>query len=377
MAHAGHAHALIVWWQLDMDPYDSGSLLLSTAPQWVEGRVEQGGDGGPLRGVSQQWRDHWGQCWVRLGAGRQQPLAVQPDQVVRLGVRHDDVSIQVRLEGEGAVRGGGCGVLGREGLQEGQVFPLPLPSSWLSPSRLMETRYWQHRWGQYEAALTPWLTPGVAGAAAVGGGGSSAGGGDRHQGFEVVCIGTGPVLPLLAASLCTPGHPQQVLAPQTQPPPQQMPAPPPSSSTASTTVTALMECPASQAWVTQASHRLGTATTLKPTPAAPYLRRARAVAKAAAAHSTPQQCHGSAPSISQPPPLLLLSEPNYKTAEGALPWANLRCWSEFDTLRSGQVNSGRDVWVSPGRAVVRAVAVSLPELWRSRRCLGKVGGGAA
>lgn len=42
-------------------------LLLSTAPVWIQGRVEAGGDGGPLEGVGQQWRDHWKQCWVQVG----------------------------------------------------------------------------------------------------------------------------------------------------------------------------------------------------------------------------------------------------------------------------------------------------------------------
>ncbi|GLI64497.1 hypothetical protein VaNZ11_007700, partial [Volvox africanus] len=42
---------------------DAALLLLSTAPSWQGGRVEAGGDGGPLEGVVQQWRDHWKQCW--------------------------------------------------------------------------------------------------------------------------------------------------------------------------------------------------------------------------------------------------------------------------------------------------------------------------
>jgi hypothetical protein len=48
-----------------MDP--CASLLLSTCPEWVSG-AEGGGDGGPLEGVAQLWRDHWKQVWVPVVA---------------------------------------------------------------------------------------------------------------------------------------------------------------------------------------------------------------------------------------------------------------------------------------------------------------------
>ncbi len=62
----GIAHAIVVWWQLEMDA--EGRVLLSTAPRWVSGGGEegsaQGGDGGPLHGIGQLWRDHWKQTWA-------------------------------------------------------------------------------------------------------------------------------------------------------------------------------------------------------------------------------------------------------------------------------------------------------------------------
>ncbi|EFJ48213.1 hypothetical protein VOLCADRAFT_104892 [Volvox carteri f. nagariensis] len=102
VTQAGSAHAVLLWWQLGMTPPppppppppplpppqeppqpstddaqvqqpEGGAtspprpppLLLSTSPEWLQGRVEAGGDGGPLQGVEQQWRDHWKQCWVQ------------------------------------------------------------------------------------------------------------------------------------------------------------------------------------------------------------------------------------------------------------------------------------------------------------------------
>ncbi len=92
MTRDGTAHAVLLWWQLGM--VDTGleaeaqgeggqgaeglgqqeagegqqPLLLSTAPGWVGPEPGAGGDGGPLGGTEQRWRDHWKQCWVQVGA---------------------------------------------------------------------------------------------------------------------------------------------------------------------------------------------------------------------------------------------------------------------------------------------------------------------
>lgn len=86
MSLPGTAHGLVLWWQLDMLPKElhqhhqqqqqpqqtsssqsSDTFWLSTAPEYVGTDVSQGGDGGPLQGVRQEWRGHWAQCWSRLG----------------------------------------------------------------------------------------------------------------------------------------------------------------------------------------------------------------------------------------------------------------------------------------------------------------------
>ena len=85
---AGTAHAIIMWWKLNLDK--SGHITLDTAPAWVNEPTNNAFLSTPVPGVShnaacgsleqaacgrrgmqtrseqpdQQWRDHWKQCWT-------------------------------------------------------------------------------------------------------------------------------------------------------------------------------------------------------------------------------------------------------------------------------------------------------------------------
>ncbi|XP_058085207.1 protein arginine N-methyltransferase 7 isoform X2 [Magnolia sinica] len=66
---------------------------------------------------------------------------------------------------------------------------------------------------------------------------------------------------------------------------------------------------------------------------------------------------------------LLIGEPFYYGNEGMLPWQNLRFWKERTMLDS---ILSEDVLIMPCRGILKACAMSLPDLWRSRRCLQRI-----
>ncbi|XP_010264284.1 PREDICTED: protein arginine N-methyltransferase 7 isoform X2 [Nelumbo nucifera] len=63
---------------------------------------------------------------------------------------------------------------------------------------------------------------------------------------------------------------------------------------------------------------------------------------------------------------LLIGEPFYYGNEGKLPWENLRFWKERTML--DKVLS-KDVLIMPCKGILKGCAMSLPDLWRSRRAL--------
>ncbi|CAD6338110.1 unnamed protein product [Miscanthus lutarioriparius] len=68
---------------------------------------------------------------------------------------------------------------------------------------------------------------------------------------------------------------------------------------------------------------------------------------------------------------LIVGEPFYHGSEGMLPWQNLRFWNErtlLDPLLS------EDAFIMPCKGTLRFCAMSLPDLWRSRRGLKDVEG---
>ncbi|KAL7167244.1 hypothetical protein ACSBR2_037832 [Camellia fascicularis] len=68
---------------------------------------------------------------------------------------------------------------------------------------------------------------------------------------------------------------------------------------------------------------------------------------------------------------LLVGEPFYYGNDSMLPWQNLRFWKERTTLDPVLSN---DALIMPCKGILKACAMSLPDLWRSRRCLTKIEG---
>ena len=75
---AGTAHAIVFWWNLNLD--NARRICLSTAPAWVasadagadadchQDSVKVSNNSMPLTFElpKQQWRDHWKQCWAAV-----------------------------------------------------------------------------------------------------------------------------------------------------------------------------------------------------------------------------------------------------------------------------------------------------------------------
>ncbi|KAK7330757.1 hypothetical protein VNO77_24956 [Canavalia gladiata] len=68
---------------------------------------------------------------------------------------------------------------------------------------------------------------------------------------------------------------------------------------------------------------------------------------------------------------LLIAEPFYVGHDGMLPWQNLRFWKDRTTL---DYILSEDALVVPSKGILRACAISLPDLWRSRCCLSEIEG---
>ncbi|WCJ25927.1 Protein arginine N-methyltransferase 7 [Euphorbia peplus] len=68
---------------------------------------------------------------------------------------------------------------------------------------------------------------------------------------------------------------------------------------------------------------------------------------------------------------LLIGEPYFYGNDGMLPWQNLRFW-KIRTMLDALLSD--DVLIMPCKATLKACAMSLPDLWNSRRCLSKVEG---
>ncbi|XVF13376.1 hypothetical protein REPUB_Repub08aG0202800 [Reevesia pubescens] len=68
---------------------------------------------------------------------------------------------------------------------------------------------------------------------------------------------------------------------------------------------------------------------------------------------------------------MLIGEPYYYANEGMLPWQNLRFWKDRTLLDSVL---SEDALIIPCKGILKACAMSLPDLWRSRCCLGEVEG---
>ncbi|MFQ6625069.1 hypothetical protein Gotur_003947, partial [Gossypium turneri] len=68
---------------------------------------------------------------------------------------------------------------------------------------------------------------------------------------------------------------------------------------------------------------------------------------------------------------MLIGEPYYYANEGMLPWQNLRFWKDRTLL---DPVLSEDALIMPCKGILKACAMSLPDLWSSRCCLGDVEG---
>ncbi|TYI91316.1 hypothetical protein E1A91_D03G183200v1 [Gossypium mustelinum] len=68
---------------------------------------------------------------------------------------------------------------------------------------------------------------------------------------------------------------------------------------------------------------------------------------------------------------MLIGEPYYYANEGMLPWQNLRFWKDRTLL---DPVLSEDSLIMPCKGILKACAMSLPDLWSSRCCLGDVEG---
>ncbi|XP_073219808.1 protein arginine N-methyltransferase 1.6 [Cicer arietinum] len=68
---------------------------------------------------------------------------------------------------------------------------------------------------------------------------------------------------------------------------------------------------------------------------------------------------------------LLIAEPFYFGHDGMLPWQNLRFWKDRTTLDD---ILSEDAIIIPCKGILRACAIYLPDLWKSRCCLSKIEG---
>ncbi|TYH81423.1 hypothetical protein ES332_D03G199400v1 [Gossypium tomentosum] len=68
---------------------------------------------------------------------------------------------------------------------------------------------------------------------------------------------------------------------------------------------------------------------------------------------------------------MLIGEPYYYANEGMLPWQNLRFWKDRTLL---DPVLSEDALIMPCKGILKACAMSLPDLWCSRCCLGDVEG---
>ncbi|XP_061341078.1 protein arginine N-methyltransferase 1.6 isoform X2 [Gastrolobium bilobum] len=68
---------------------------------------------------------------------------------------------------------------------------------------------------------------------------------------------------------------------------------------------------------------------------------------------------------------LLIAEPFYLGHDSMLPWQNLRFWKDRTTL---DYILSEDALIIPSKGILRACAISLPDLWKSRCCVSKIEG---
>ncbi|GFR42992.1 hypothetical protein Agub_g3991, partial [Astrephomene gubernaculifera] len=127
-------------------------------------------------------------------------------------------------------------------------------------------------------------------------------------------------------------------------------------------------------WLKAAASRLGVSGKIRSIRSDSYFKRLAATRPSTVASTAA----ASEPSTSSAPgPLVLVSEPYFSEFEQLVPWAHLKFWRDYDVIRgsvAGVGGGGRQLVSFPRRARLVAVAAALPELWRTRRALGRIEG---
>lgn len=413
VTQTGSAHGFVLWWQLDMLPqqhlvhhsevlpkasegpnpsaYPAAprSLMLSTAPAWIGPDPGLGGDGGPLQGVAQEWRGHWAQCWSPLGGSP--TLQVRAGQEVALSAKHDDLSIQLALtpsstlvtevtpppSSPGAPSSGGLpsvpGALAAGG--EGDCgapshLSLPPMGAWLPPSAMQQLNGLQgSRWAFYEASLHSVMLQTLKALNAARAKHEGQGSCQAAAALEVVCLGSqispDQLMPPLLAAACAHDICGSLSA---------------GGQAVECKITALADHGAARKWLAAAGEKLEewalgasrqqSHVTLHVLPEGSFMKRARHHLRLADQSqdvcTEQQQEQGT---------VLVLADPSYHQGKGAVPCTHLlQFWSDLDVVRRSEALKGRKVVSLPARAVLRAVAVSLPHLARTRLSLYQVEG---
>ena len=317
-----------------MDP--SGSLLLSTAPPWIT-EASDGGDGGPLDGVPQRWRDHWKQCWVPLIPPRGRgPLQVVKGSSVRLRVAHDAISVSVGLS------------------HSVEEAPSPQPSSslatlvlWNSPMRMWQMSDLPSRWGPLCASIVHHLgllttmirdevslrpPEGLEEAERAPKDVRSPASGSHERNvhnispdglLDIVTLGDGPTLPLMVAAACnayfdktkSPWDADNGVRGSDSPRGSDRRTGPVVSLTAAQDTGLGL----SSKWARVAQEREAS--------------RCCSMGFEQSHHYFERICSSQALPTKDRRPLLVVAEPYYRDLEGQLPWYGLRFWRQLQTIR--------------------------------------------
>eukprot|EP00798_Chlamydomonas_sp_ICE-L_P007496 gene7497-642_t len=186
-------------------------------------------------------------------------------------------------------------------------------------------------------------------------------------GCEVVVLGHGPALPIHVASLARLLEPSVISA-----------------------ITVVQDMEASRRFIEQGCELLASpiphtpskdlAASTSPPPDKPdsnsnskslkltFMRPSPFFKRLAILGQTGQAGRG-AEGAEQGEPLIIVGEPYFNDLEGLPPWTHAaKFWNNCNLIRQAYPN--RRVISTPSRATLRGVMVSLPELWRSRQCVG-------
>lgn len=264
-------------------------------------------------------------------------------QEVHVDFRHDAVSISLGLAADQQSHNQAAAALAaNDELLAAGAGLLPL-GSWCSPLRMWQLQDLAGRWRPLATAIKTHLTP-LAFHSGSNSGSEVLDSARFAEAPEVMVLGDGVMLPLVAAAVCSSVDAETHSAPQQQ-------------RTAGWTVTVrcLQDTGVGLRWVQQAAaalQRSGCIGAVECLPTRALFRDLEMTSQAATTTSTdaaaaataatslsplPAQDESQAPAAGMKatalPPLLVVGEPWYRELEGLLPWSNLRFWSQLQRIR--------------------------------------------